>query len=255
MICAILVLLELATYLIYTIPYLFVLWIRKKINFKKGSEAAQRGAAWILRRMARTALGDAEFRVEGLENIPRDRAVLFVSNHRSYFDIITSYPVLPVQTGYIAKDTLGKIPSMRQWMELLNCLFLNRDDIRQGVRVIQRATELVKGGTSIWICPEGTRNKNRDNTTLLEFHEASFKIAERSGCPIVPVAFYGTDRVWEAQYPKMRPYPVTIRFGRPFTVKELGPQWKRKTAAYTAEVIRKMLVEEKDRREAAEVKQ
>lgn len=254
MIRALLVLLELVAYLICTIPYLFILWFRKKINFKKGSEATQRGAVWILKKMTKTALGNAEFRVEGLENIPRDRGVLFVSNHRSYFDIITSYPVLPVQTGYIAKDTLGKIPTIRQWMQLLNCLFLNRDDIRQGVKVIQKATELVKGGTSIWICPEGTRNKNRDNTTLLEFHEASFKIAERSGCPIVPVAFYGTDRVWEAQYPKMRPYPVTIHFGKPFTVKELGPQWKRKTAAYTSGVILEMLKEEKARREKAGIR-
>ena len=41
--------------------------------------------------------------VRGLENIPKDRAVLYVGNHRSYFDIVMGYTTVPSPTGFIAK--------------------------------------------------------------------------------------------------------------------------------------------------------
>ena len=42
-------------------------------------------------------------KIEGLENIPRDRAVLYVGNHRSYFDIIVAYKNIVGPTGFMAK--------------------------------------------------------------------------------------------------------------------------------------------------------
>ncbi len=57
------------------------------------------------------------------------------------------------------------------WMKYLNCLFLDRDDIRQGMKVILTGIELMKEGTNIFIAPEGTRNSSDE---LLPFHEASF---------------------------------------------------------------------------------
>ena len=46
----------------------------------------------------------------------------------------------------------------------------------------------------------------------------------------------------------MKPVPVTIKFGKPYTVADLGPEWKKKTGAYTRMVIQEMLVEEQQRR-------
>lgn len=62
-------------------------------------------------------------KAEGLENIPKDRAVLYVGNHRSYFDIITSYRLLPGITGYVAKKEMANIPLLRLWMRYIHCLF------------------------------------------------------------------------------------------------------------------------------------
>ena len=45
-----------------------------------------------------------EVQAEGLENIPKDEAVLFVGNHRSYFDIVVGYSLLNNVTGFISKD-------------------------------------------------------------------------------------------------------------------------------------------------------
>lgn len=52
----------------------------------------------------------------------------------------------------------------------------------------------------MWIFPEGTRNESKDPADLMEFHEGSLKIAEKSGCPVIPVAITGTDDVFELPY-------------------------------------------------------
>lgn len=71
-------------------------------------------------------------------------------------------------------------------MRYLHCLFLDRKDIKQGLKTILTAIEKIKSGISICIFPEGTRNKNKDELELLPFHEGSFKIASKSGCAIHP---------------------------------------------------------------------
>ena len=85
----------------------------------------------------------------GSENIPKDGGVLFVSNHRSYFDILAGYAYTHKPLGFVAKYEMIKVPLLKQWMDLLNCLFLNRKDIKQGLKTILQGVEKVKSGVSI----------------------------------------------------------------------------------------------------------
>ena len=89
--------------------------------------------------------------------------------------------------------------------------------------------------------PEGTRNRNEDPLDLLPFKEGSLKIAEKSGCPVVPVALTGTADVFERHLPFIYPAHVTIEFGKPFIVKELEPEQRKFAGAYTRSVIIEML--------------
>ena len=50
-------------------------------------------------------------------------------------------------------------------MKRLHCLFLDRDDIKQGLKVVLAAIDQVKSGISICVFPEGTRCKNKDDLT------------------------------------------------------------------------------------------
>ena len=122
---------------------------------------------------------------DGIDNIPDDEPCLFVGNHQSYYDVLSTYVCLKRPTGYIAKKETARVPVMGWWMILMDCLFLDRQNIKQGLETIMKAIELVKGGVSIFIFPEGTRNKNEDKTELNEFKEGSLKIAQRTGCPVV----------------------------------------------------------------------
>ena len=92
-----------------------------------------------------------EVHAEGLENIPKDEAVLFVGNHRSYFDIVVGYSLLNNVTGFISKDDLTRIPNLKLWMEELHCLFLDRDNLKQNLKVIIEAIQEIKRGISFWI--------------------------------------------------------------------------------------------------------
>jgi 1-acyl-sn-glycerol-3-phosphate acyltransferase len=116
--------------------------------------------------------------VIGLENIPKNEPILYVANHRSYFDILVGYTSVPTLTGFVAKKEISKIPFLRVWMRYLNCLFLDRDNIREGLKMVLDGIELVKKGYSIWISPEGTRSRTKE---MLPFKEGSLKIAEKSG--------------------------------------------------------------------------
>ena len=125
----------------------------------------------------------------------------------------------------------------------VNCLFLDRKDIKAGLKSILEGIEKVKNGISVWIFPEGTRNRNKDLKELLVFKEGSLKIAEKSGCPVVPVAMVGTAEAFESHFPFIRPSYVTVYYGEPFYIKELEPDQRKHAGAYTREKIVKMLGE------------
>ncbi len=179
--------------------------------------------------------------VNGMENVPKDKTVLYVGNHRSYFDIIALYTLVPGLTGFVAKIEIKKIPVLNLWMRYMNCLFLDRDDIRQGLKVILEGIELMKSGISMCIFPEGTRNKNENECELLPFKEGSFKLAEKSGSPVVPVAIHKADDCFENSIPRVKKNTVTIEFGKPIYINELDKEDRKFIGAKVRENIISML--------------
>lgn len=225
-------------YLICGIPVLGVEWIIGKFNKKKMDVSSLRMVQWALGTIGKIC--GVKLTVIGKENIPKDQAVLYVCNHRSYFDIILGYSIMPGLTGYISKDDLEKVPLLNIWMRRLYCLFLNRTDMKQGLKTILKAIEYIKQGVSICIFPEGTRNRGEEGS-LLEFKEGSFKIAEKTGCPVIPIAISHTADVILNHMPKVTPCHVTIEYGEPIYPKELPKEQKRALGAMTKGRIQEML--------------
>ena len=159
-----------ALYLILGIPVLIIEWVIGKFNKRAMDISSLRMVQWAFRVIARIC--GIRLTVIGKENIPTDQAVLYIGNHRSYFDIILSYSLCPDLTGYIAKDSLQKVPLLSTWMKRLYCLFMNREDIKQSMKIILQGIDYVKKGISICIFPEGTRNRGKE-TELLPFNRLS----------------------------------------------------------------------------------
>ena len=183
--------------------------------------------------------------VIGEENVPTDVPVLYIGNHRSFFDVPITYPRCPIRTGYIAKKEMEKVPLLSTWMKRLHCLFLDRNDLKQGLKTILTAIEKVKSGISICIFPEGTRNKNEDELDMLPFHEGSFKIAAKTNCPIIPMAISGSADIWENHFPRVQKTHVILEYGKPIYIDQLEKEDKKHLGAYTQNIIHEMLVKNK----------
>ena len=226
-------------YLFVGIIFLGLLWIIGLFNEKLKRKLALRMVQGVFKLLLFTS--GVKLKVSGRENIPDDTAVLYVSNHRSYFDILTGYTQVKGFCGFVSKIQMKKIPFLASWMNLLYCLFLDRDDMRQSMKTIMAGIEQLKSGISVWICPEGTRNKQPDVTPTLEFKEGSLKMAEKAKVPVVPVAISGTWEIWERQFPKVKGGVVHMQFGKPFLVSDLSKEDKKRVGAYTRDIINDML--------------
>lgn len=221
-------------FLIFSIPVMLVEWVIGRFSPGAKSRSSLAIVNWAFRCVRFLAGTYVEY--IGEENVPKDTAVLYVANHRSYFDIVLTYPRVPRPTGYIAKKEMERIPLLNVWMKNLHCLFLDRDDVKAGLKTILEAVEMVKSGVSICIFPEGTRNK--EEGTFLPFHEGSFKIAAKSGCPIIPMTINNSAAIFEDQFPKIKAAHVFVEYGKPIYVKELPKEQQKQLGAYLQNVIR-----------------
>lgn len=231
----------LVLFLVLTIPLLIIEWIIGKYNMDLKNRSSLAIVNWGFRCCLK--LSGVKITYIGEERVPKDQAVLYIANHRSYFDILMTYVRVPRPTGYVAKKEMLRYPLLSNWMRRVNCLFLDRQDLKQGAKTILDAINLIKAGVSICIFPEGTRNKTED--TFLPFHGGSFKIAEKTGCPIVPIAINNAADIFEDHLPKVKPVHVVIEYGEPIYTEKLSREEKKKLSDMTLERIKEMYFKNK----------
>lgn len=227
-------------FLILGLPVLGIEWIISKFNKAHADMVQLRIVQWGLKCVA--FISGVKLTVIGEDNVPMDEPVLYIGNHRSFFDVVVTYARCPGLTGYIAKDGVNKVPIFRIWMKRLHCIFLKRDDMKEGLKVILKAIEYVKSGISICIFPEGTRNKDKDNpTSLLPFKEGSFKIAIKTGCKIVPMALIGTADILENHFPWIHSTDIKLIYGEPIDVSALDKDQQKHVGAYCQTVVEELI--------------
>ncbi len=231
-----LVFLFIVLFLIITLPLDLILYIISRFNKDLQISICRRIIHWAFSFIL--AICGVRIEAKGQENIPKD-AVLFVGNHQSYLDILTSYVSIPGGVGFISKIEMDKFPVFNLWMRGINCLFLDRDNIREGIKTIKKGTEELKKGYSMFIFPEGTRNQSG---TLLEFKAGSTKMAEKANVPIIPVAINGTADIFENNKGLcVKPGLVRLTFGKPIIIHELSREERRFLGAYTQKAVEEML--------------
>lgn len=232
----ILVALFLTIFFIISIPFYLIELIIGKFNHRAMVASSQAIVSRALKIVL--FLSGVKCTVIGLDHVPKNEAVLYVANHRSYFDIPVAYSTVPTLTGFVARKEIAKIPFLSTWMRFLQCLFLDREDIKQGLKTILKGIEQIKEGYSVYISPEGTRSQG---TQMKPFKEGSFKMAEKSGCPIVPVAISNTEKAFETQQPWIKSAHVVIEYGEPIYLNQLDKETRKFLGAYVQDKIKDML--------------
>lgn len=211
-------------FLVLTIPVMFVEWIIGKFSPNLKDRSSIKIVQWAFRCVL--FLSGTKITVIGEENVPKDEPVLYIGNHRSYFDVVITYARVPGLCGYISKKEIERIPLLNIWMRYLHCLFLDRDNIKEGLAVILTAINKVKSGISICVFPEGTRNDTEED--FLPFHSGSLKIAEKSGCAIIPMALNHTEDIFEAHIPWIRKTHIVLEYCKPVYPKDLPKEERKK---------------------------
>lgn len=197
----------LAFYLLSRLPlYWRGRWLRSKGRIEDCRALTQRQVDLWIERMFRHIKVSVE--VTGAENLPQNgETVLFCSNHQSYMDIPVLLHYLDKPHAIMAKKELSRIPLLRGWMDLLGCMYVDRDDVRASLEALHKGEAVLQSGQSLILCPEGTRAKS---DTLGEFKGGGFRMAYKTGVPVVPVAIDGTWRILEGNAYKLQKCNVRL---------------------------------------------
>ena len=130
--------------------------------------------------------GRVTIEADGMENLPEENGFIFYPNHQGLFDVLAIIESCPRPFSVVMKKEVQNIPFLKQIFSIMRAKALDRQDVRQGMKVILEVVEEVKAGRNYLIFAEGTRSKLENQPQ--DFKGGSFKAAMKAKCPIVPVA-------------------------------------------------------------------
>lgn len=117
-----------------------------------------------------------------------DGPVIYASNHESALDVWALLRAIPRNVRFVAKQELFRIPVFGWYLKLARFVAVDRRDRAQAVQALKRAAEIVRGGISLVVFPEGTRSADGH---VQPFKKGPFVLAMEAGVPVVPVAVAG----------------------------------------------------------------
>ncbi|MGX1882930.1 lysophospholipid acyltransferase family protein [Streptomyces sp. NPDC055287] len=158
---------------------------------------------------------DLKIDTQGSENIPRTGGAVLVSNHISYLDFIFSgLGALPQKrlVRFMAKDSVFRHKISGPLMRGMKHIPVDR---KRGEAAYAHALDSLRSGEIIGVFPEATIS---ESFTLKSFKSGAARMAQEAGVPLIPMALWGTQRIWTKGKPRnfgRNHIPVTIRVGEP----------------------------------------
>ena len=203
---------------LYSLPFVPYWWYQLCSYAKHTDEIPEDKKYALLQKVTVHANkgGRVKIDVHGRENIPREESFVFFPNHQGLFDVLSIIEASDRPFSVVAKIEVKNIFFLKQIFTIMKAKFMDRDDVRQSLKVIQEVTEEVKSGRNFLIFPEGTRSKEGNHPG--EFKGGSFKCAMKARCPIVPVAMLNSYQACDAN--SIRPVTVQVHFLKPLSYEE-----------------------------------
>jgi 1-acyl-sn-glycerol-3-phosphate acyltransferase len=144
-------------------------------------------------------------------------AYVFMSNHRSQFDILAVVVALhEFQLRWVAKKELTRVPVFGWVLRNTGHIIVDRSNHAQAVASLHAAREKMGEGVSVVIFPEGTRAPAGE--TLLPFKKGGFVMALEAGFPIVPIVVRGSAGVLPSHSIWIRSGEIDVLVGPPIPV-------------------------------------
>jgi 1-acyl-sn-glycerol-3-phosphate acyltransferase len=184
-------------------------------------------------------VGGITVRAKGLDRIDPKQQYVFMVNHQSNIDIPVLMHSLPAfQLRWLAKKELLWVPLFGWAMWAGKHIAVNRSDRLNALDSLHKAKQRMKGGISLVVFPEGTRNNDEK---LLPFKRGGFLLAIRTQTSIVPVTICGSGTVLPKGDWRVRRGTVEVTIGYPLSVENYRPATLRALSAQVHELIGKNL--------------
>ncbi len=187
-------------------------WIQSKLIRKKPLKYKYDK----LRKWCRFVIGLLRYKiiVKGIENIPKDESVLFVSNHQDSFDPALIIAASPVPISFISKQQNKKLPLFGSWAITIENIHFDREKREDNIYMLREASRRLKQGDNILIFPEGTRSQS---SKMNPFKQGSLTPAQLTKVKIVPVAI---DNAYSFSSSKPKSKQMYVSFLSPISYEE-----------------------------------
>lgn len=157
--------------------------------------------------------------VENKEHINSAQPAIIAANHSSHLDVLNGALASPIMVRALAKVELKKIPVLG-YMFQTSSVFVDRSSPESRKRSVERLQRTLNAGFSLFLFPEGTRN--RTQKPLTPFYDGAFRIAILSQRPIVPLVILGATKVIPMKGISLTPGTIRCKYLPPIPTKGLG---------------------------------
>lgn len=164
-------------------------------------------------------LTSIKYEAEGIENLHKYPAYIYVSNHTSFLDAPAMPLFIPGQFRPLGKKELGKIPVLGAIVKTV-CVMVDRSSAESRRKSVDKLVRLIKKDVSIFIFPEGTMN--RTDLLLKPFYDGAFRIAVETKAPILPMVIINAGKLLPPGTGRVKPGTIYVKFAEPIVTENLS---------------------------------
>ena len=124
-------------------------------------------------------------KIKGLENLPKDKSFIIVSNHLGMVDCFALASLFKQKVYFMAKKELFNKKCKAKFIRWLGGIPVDREKL--DITTIKECFKTIKNGDVLIVFPEGTRNRKVEEIDLLPLKGGASLIAFKTGVQIVPV--------------------------------------------------------------------
>lgn len=217
---------------ILLVPFMWIKLLYRTANADKYTDEQHNEMFKFIVKRANKG-GNVTIRSYGQENIPDENGFMFFPNHQGMYDVLAMIDSCPKPFSLVYKIEIKDVPFIKQIAKCMKAFFIDRDDVRQSMKVIMAVSQEVEKKRNYTIFPEGTRSKNGNKVG--EFKGGSFKAATKAKCPIVPVALIDSFKPFDSH--SIKPVEVQVHYLEPLYYDEYKDM---KTVEIAEEVKRRI---------------
>lgn len=183
--------------------------------------------------------GRVKIQATGLENLPKKDGFILYPNHQGLYDVLSFVESSDHPFSVVMKKEVANVPFLKQVFGVMRAQAIDREDVKQAMKVIIQVAKEVSEGRNYIIFAEGTRSKQGNKPG--DFKGGSFKAAMKAKCPIVPVALIDAYKPFDTN--SIAKVTVQVHYLKPLYYED----YKDMKSTEIAEYVKEKIIEEINR--------